>query len=141
MTSASNRKSVPCLTDQDIRALETRNKPWRNFLGRGLFVFVSPTGTKSFRFNYVNAAGVGKTHTLGKFGKVTLAQAWAAFEVAQSALGSGQDIRKAQLKTRAERSATVGAEFLLWFPVFAQRVGPPTGSARTTSSPAPTCAR
>ena len=70
MTSASVRKSVPCLTDQDIRALETRHKPWRNFLGRGLFVFVSPTGAKSFRFNYRNAAGVAKTHTLGKFGKL-----------------------------------------------------------------------
>jgi len=132
MTSASVRKSVPCLTDQDIRALETRHKPWRNFLGRGLFVFVSPTGAKSFRFNYRNAAGVAKTHTLGKFGKLTLAQAWAAFEVAQSQLAQGQCIRKAQLKRRAENSATLGAEFLLWFPVFAQRVGAAYG-ARTHS--------
>jgi len=123
MTSA--RKSVPCTTDQDIRALETRHKPWRNFLGRGLFVYVAPTGTKSFRFNYTNAAGVGKTHTLGKFGKLTLAQAWAAFEVAQSQLAQGQCIRKAQLRTRAANSATLAQEFLLWFPVFALRVSAP----------------
>lgn len=125
MTTTPVRKSVPCLTDQDIRNLETRNKPWRNFLGRGLFVYVSPTGTKSFRFNYVNSAGVGKTHTLGKFGKLTLAQAWAAFEQAQSLLAHGQDIRKAQLKTRAQISVTLADEFQLWFPVFAQRVSVP----------------
>lgn len=127
MTSAPVRKSVACLTDEDIRNLETRNKPWRNFLGRGLFVYVAPTGTKSFRFNYVNAEGVGKTHTFGKFGKLTLAQAWAAFEQAQSQLAAGQCIRKAQLKTRAAVSATLAEEFQLWFPVFAQRVGPAYG--------------
>ena len=125
MTSAPVRKSVACLTDEDIRNLETRNKPWRNFLGRGLFVYVAPTGTKSFRFNYVNAAGVGKTHTLGKFGKLTLAQARAAFEVAQSQLAAGHDIRKAQLTAREARAATLSQEFLLWFPVFALRVSAP----------------
>lgn len=123
MTSTNARKSIPCSTDQDIRNLETRNKPWRNFLGRGLFVFVAPTGTKSFRFNYTNAQGVGKTHTLGKFGKLTLAQAWALFDQAQSALEHGQDIRKAQIKTRAAGAATLAEEFRTWFPLFASRVG------------------
>lgn len=122
-TPNASRKSIPCTTDQDVRNLETRTKPWRNFLGRGLYVFVAPTGTKSFRFAYINAAGVGKTHTLGLFGKITLAQAWALFEQAQSDLATGADIRKTQLTKRAAANATLADAFRMWFPIFSMRVG------------------
>jgi integrase len=121
-TTSAARKSIPCHTDEDVRNLETRNKPWRNFLGRGLYVFVAPSGTKSFRFNY-KALGVGKTHTLGKFGKITLAQAWAMFEQAQSGLEAKVCIRAAQLKTRAQASATLQETFEMWFPLFQKNVG------------------
>jgi len=124
MTSETSRKSIPCKSDEDIRNLETRNKPWRNFLGRGLFVYVSPTGAKSFRFNYVNSAGVGKTHTLGLFGKLTLAQAWALFDQAQADIEAGKCPRKTKLTARAAREATLGETFALWFPLFSSRVGP-----------------
>jgi hypothetical protein len=124
VTSTNARKSTPCLTDEDIRNLETRNTAWRNFLGRGLFIFISPTGTKSFRFNYQTSQGVGKTHTLGKFGNLTLAQAWALFDRARSDLEAGKCIRKVQLTTRAAKAATLGDTFALWFPLFSSRVGP-----------------
>jgi Arm DNA-binding domain/Phage integrase central domain len=120
--NTTDTTTVPT-TDAEIRDLPTQVKPYKVFLGRGLYVFVAPSGTKSFRFNYKSASGA-RTHTLGKFGKLTLQQASGMFEQAREKLAAGDCIRSAQLATRKRNRATIAEVFAAWFPVFAATVGP-----------------
>jgi len=108
-------------TDEEIRALRTELKGFRTFttLLPGLHVWTSPTGHKSFRFEYENAQGVAKTHTVGPFGKFTLAMAVAACEKARAQLMAGECPRAAQLIQRAATLTTVADEFAAWFPNYA----------------------
>jgi integrase len=108
-------------TDEQVRDLPTRTKPYKAFLGRGLYVYVAPSGTKSFRFNYQGPRGAA-THTIGKFGKYTLAMALAAFERAREALTQGECIRAQQTDARTRARSTVADAFNKWFPVFSTRV-------------------
>lgn len=119
-------------TDEAIRALGTEAKGYRSFVTQvpALHVWTSPTGHKSFRFEYENAQGVTKTHTLGAFGKLTLAMALGLFENARHLLEAGECPRAAQLKARAKQLATLADEFADWFPMYATTVSTEYG-ART----------
>lgn len=122
ITKALRAASTEITTDEQVRALPTRTKGYKAFLGRGLYVFVSPSGTKSFRFNYKNANGAAQTHTLGKFGKLTLQMAQRMFDQARDALDAGECIRAQQSDARSRARATLADAFRHWFPVFSTRV-------------------
>lgn len=85
---------------------------------------MAPTGAKSFAFLYQDAAGVNKTHTLGAFGKLTLAQAIAGFETATKLLADSKCPRAAQLAARERKRATLQTVFADWFPNYAKTVHP-----------------
>lgn len=127
-------KRKPVATDEDIRNLATESKRYKvsTTRGGGLFVFVTPKGAKSFAFLYENAQGVVKTHTLGKFGKLTLAMALGEFETARARLEKGVCVRTAQLEQRTRQLTTLADEFQDWFPAYRTTVGPDY-AARTLS--------
>lgn len=62
------------LTDLKLRNLETREKPYKVADGNGLFVLISPSGLRAWRWKY-RFAGKEKVLPLGKYPDVTLADA------------------------------------------------------------------
>jgi integrase len=112
----------PITTDEQVRRLTTRKKPYKVFLGRGLYIYVSPSGAKSFRFNYKRQDGAAQTHTLGQFGKLTLQMAQRLFEQARDALDHGHCIRTQQTEARTRARATLADAYRHWFPIFSTRV-------------------
>jgi len=123
-TKQPRRVRAKISTDAEIRALGTELKPYKNFFAQVPFlhVFVSPTGCKSFRFDYQTSAGTNKTHTIGKFGPFTLAMALDAYEIERARLAAGECPRAAQLETRVNTMTTVAEIFAAWFPKFKTQV-------------------
>jgi integrase len=71
------------LTDLKLRNLETRDKPYKVADGNGLFVLVSPSGLRAWRWKY-RFAGKEKVLPLGKYPDVTLADARRARDEARN---------------------------------------------------------
>jgi hypothetical protein len=71
------------LTDLKLRNLETRDKPYKVADGNGLFVLVSPSGLRAWRWKY-RFAGREKVLPLGKYPDVTLADARRARDEARN---------------------------------------------------------
>jgi integrase len=117
-------RRVPVASDPDIRDLPTERKDYKNGTtrGQGLVVFVTSKGAKSFRFNYKDAKGANRTHTLGAFGKINYAQAIALFDVALERLANKEDIRAAQIDARKAELTTLADEFGEWFPLYKKTI-------------------
>lgn len=62
------------LTDLRIQSIKPTDRPQKIVDGEGMYLYVSPTGTKSWRIDYA-FAGKRFTYTLGKYPHVTLAAA------------------------------------------------------------------
>ncbi|HVZ45484.1 MAG TPA: tyrosine-type recombinase/integrase [Ramlibacter sp.] len=73
------------LTDLKLRNLETREKPYKVADGNGLYVLVSATGLRAWRWKY-RFARKEKVLPLGKYPDVTLAEARAARDEARKKL-------------------------------------------------------
>lgn len=78
------------LTDAKCRAAKPTEKARKIFDGGGLYLFVSPTGAKTWRLSY-RVAGKPKTISFGPYPEVTLAQAREKRDAAKGALRSGVD--------------------------------------------------
>ena len=59
------------LTDTTIRNVKSADKPQKFFDGNGLFLFVTPSGTKSWRLKY-RVQGREKLLTLGTYPQLSL---------------------------------------------------------------------
>lgn len=55
------------LTDAGLRALKPQDKPYKKADRDGLYAYVTPSGTISFRFNYA-INGRQETLVLGRYG-------------------------------------------------------------------------
>ena len=62
----SKPRTRNALTDADVRALKAADKPYKVTDGDGMYVLISPTGAKSFRFDY-RVAGRRETLTIGRY--------------------------------------------------------------------------
>jgi integrase len=62
------------LTVRSVEAAKPKDKPYKLADGQGLYLFVSPAGSKSWRANYT-VGGKQKTRTYGQFPAVSLAEA------------------------------------------------------------------
>ena len=62
------------LTDTAIRGAKPNDKPLKLFDGNGLFLFVAPNGTKSWRVKY-RIQGREKLLTLGTYPTLSLKEA------------------------------------------------------------------
>ena len=81
--------TVMPLTDTALRRLKTEAKPYKLAGGGGLYLFMKPNGTKSWRMDY-RFLGKRKTLSIGTYPAVTLADARVRREALQSAAGPGQ---------------------------------------------------
>lgn len=94
------------LTDLAIRNLKPDKKPKKVSDGDGLYLFITPSGSKLWRFDFTYA-GKRQTLSLGKWPKDSLAQARAALLECKKSLDAGRDPRKPQadvdFKSVAER--------------------------------------
>jgi integrase len=110
------------LTDAAIRAAKPREKPWKLAGGEGLYLSITPNGSRLWRFKY-RYAGVEKLlsfggYTPGRAGHVPLAEARERLADAKKMLRDGIDpsaARKAEQMRRADReSGSFEAVALEW---------------------------
>ena len=78
------------LTDTAIRGVKPTDKPQKLFDGNGLFLFVAPSGTKSWRVKY-RVQGREKLLTLGTYPQLSLKEAREACVDARKQLSGGID--------------------------------------------------
>jgi hypothetical protein len=92
------KTSLP-LTDFKIRSLKTRDKPYKVSDGHGLYIFVSKTGEKIWRFDYKYETH--KTLTIGFYPNVGIQEARNCLQIAKNDLKNGLDpmAKKKAIKT------------------------------------------
>lgn len=78
------------LTNLDCKNAKPREKTYKLFDGKGMFLEIRPNGGRHFRWRY-RYAGKDKTLTIGTYPRVTLAKARRAVVAAQDDLDSGID--------------------------------------------------
>ncbi len=78
------------LTVRQVDAAKPAEKPYKLADGAGLYLYVAPTGLKSWRANY-QQDGKQKTRTYGRYPGMSLAQARAAHGMAKSGGGTPED--------------------------------------------------
>ncbi|PWR24225.1 integrase [Zavarzinia aquatilis] len=96
--------TMMALTDKAIRAFQPESTPYKKADGAGLYLLVSPSGSKLWRLNYT-FAGKQKTTTFGAYPTVSLADARERVREARRLLSEGID--PAAAKQQAKR-ATAG---------------------------------
>lgn len=95
------------LTDTAIRKAKPGEKPCKLFDGRGLFLLVTPTGAKWWRFRY-RYADKEKLLSVGVYPEVGLKDARSRRDEARKLLAAGLDPgehRKAKKAARADRAS------------------------------------
>lgn len=92
---------MPALSEMKIRAARPRERAYKLFDERGLFMLVTPTGGRLWRFRY-RLGGVEKLLTLGAYPDVPLKRAREKREDARKLVADGID---PNAKRRAEKSA------------------------------------
>lgn len=97
--------TVMPLTDTALRRLKTEAKPYKLADGGGLYLFVKPNGTKSWRIDY-RFLGKRKTLSIGAYPAVTLADARTRREASKALLAQGKD---PSVQKRAEKRAAIVA--------------------------------
>jgi integrase len=65
---------VQALNDLKIKSLKPKEKPYKVWDGKGLYILVNPSGSKLWRFNYL-FNGKHKTLALGSYPEISLAEA------------------------------------------------------------------
>jgi integrase len=106
------------LTDAKLRALKSKTTPFKIADAEGLYVLVSPTGSKMWRLAY-RFGGKQKTLALGHYNEVGLLEARRARDAAKRLLRDGIDPsvrRKAELRKKSIAGAnTFEAVAREWF--------------------------
>lgn len=95
------------LTELSCRSAKAEGKAVKLADAGGLFLFVAPTGLKSWRMKY-RFAGKEKKLTIGRYPEVSLKEARAARDIAKAQLHSGVD--PAQEKQRKRQEAMTSAQ-------------------------------
>ncbi len=104
--------AVP-LTDVQIRAAKPREKPYKLFDERGLFLLVKPSGARLWRFKYAHA-GREKLISFGDFRDVPLKRAREKRDEARRLVADGIDPsaqRQAARASQADTLALIAEEF------------------------------
>lgn len=102
------------LTDAAIRAARPREKPYKLFDGRGLYLIVRPNGARWWRFKY-RVDGREKLLALGRYPEVALRDARQRCDDARRQVANSIDPgarRKAEKIARAESFEAVAREWL-----------------------------
>ena len=105
------------LTDNAIRSAKPREKPYKLFDERGLFMLVTPNGARWWRLKF-RAGGKEKLLSVGVYPDVSLKVAREGRDELRRQLANGVDPsvkRKAEKTASAESFEAVGRE---WFAKF-----------------------
>lgn len=78
------------LTDTEVRAAKPLRHPRKLFDARGLYLLVTPSGGRYWRYNY-RINGKFNTLALGVYPDVSLAKARTRHQIARSQLADGID--------------------------------------------------
>ena len=116
-------KRIVPLTDMKVQKAKPQNKPVTLFDGGGLFLLVTPSGGKLWRFKY-RYDGKQKLLALGAYPEVSLADARQKREDARKLLAGKNDpgaVRKAQNQANTQKSETFETIAREWFKKFSQR--------------------
>ena len=95
------------ITDAAVRTAKPGEKPQKLTDGKGLYLYIAPTGGKLWRYDYA-FNGKRKTLALGPYPAITLADARERREEARKLLANGVDpgtVKKAQKAARLERAS------------------------------------
>jgi integrase len=106
---------MPILNESRIRAAKPAEKPYKLFDERGLFMLVTPTGGRLWRFRYRHG-GVEKLLTLGAYPDVSLKRAREKRDDARRHVADGVDPsakRQAERKAAADTFVAIADEWLL----------------------------
>jgi integrase len=97
---------VAALTDTQCRKAKAAKKNYKLPDGRGLQLFISPTGLKSWQYRYKLKGGSEKVLTIGNYPEVSLADARTHRDKARAELNAGKDpaIVKRLSKLTAQRN-------------------------------------
>jgi hypothetical protein len=122
VTHRRTRQLKGQLTDLNLRNLTTRDRPYKVADGNGLFVLVSPTGLRAWRWKY-RFAGREKVLPLGRYPEVSLAEARAARDEARkkvlSAIDPAEERRDSKLALLAAHENSFEAVARPWHKVWA----------------------
>ena len=77
------------LTDPKVRQAKPKSRPYKLADGKGLYLYVSPKGAKSWRYDY-RVHGKRETLTVGAYPEVTLGEAREAHQEARSLVERGE---------------------------------------------------
>ena len=102
------------LNDLKIRSLKPKEKPYKVFDGKGLYLLVTPKGSKLWRFNY-RFNGKNKTLALGSYPEVSLSEAREKVLHFRNLLQNGKDPSLQKKEERANKTNTfekIALEFL-----------------------------
>ncbi len=116
-------KRIVPLTDMKVQKAKPQDKPVTLFDGGGLFLMVTPSGGKLWRFKY-RYDGKQKLLALGAYPEVSLADARHKREDARKLLAGKNDpgaVRKAQNQANTQKSETFETITREWFQKFSQR--------------------
>ena len=103
-------KRIKPLSDLQISRAKAQERQTTLFDGGGLFVLISPTGGKLWRFKY-RFNGKSKLLSLGSYPYVSLADARAKREVYRKLLAHGIDPGEAKKAEQADKIAAAGSTF------------------------------
>lgn len=106
------------LTDTKARAAKVKGKPYKLADREGLYLFITPTGAKSWRYDY-RIAGARGTLVIGRYPDIGLAEAREAHQSARKAVAQGESPAQAKqtAKARAQlaRANTVKIAAEKWY--------------------------
>lgn len=100
------------LTDQKIRSLKPKMRSYKCADERGLYVEVTPTGGKWWRFKY-RFAGKEKRISVGTYPDISLKDARARRESARKELSQGRDPSATRKARQAAKSVAMGNSFAI----------------------------
>lgn len=113
------------LTDTLIRQTKPQQKPIKLFDGRGLFLLVSPTGSRCWRLKY-RVEGREKLLSLGIYPDVPLRLARERREEARQLIARGIDPSAKRQAEKASRADTFEAITREWLALQEQKLAPAT---------------
>ncbi len=99
------------LTAVQIKNVKPTDKPQKLFDGNGLFLYVSPTGAKSFRLKY-RVDGREKIYTIGLYPEVSLLDARENAITARRMLKAGVDPSNEKQKAKEVAASIFSFEFV-----------------------------
>jgi integrase len=125
-------KRIAPLTDTKVRTTKPTERPQKLFDGGGLFLLVSPTGGKLWRFKY-RFGGSEKLLCLGTYPETSLPEARQRRDQARALLANGIDpiqTKKAQKGARNQETETFEIIAREWYAKFSPSWAP--SHAKTT---------